>query len=587
MERAIREEERAEAARDFTEAPRPLKATGPVPEGRLVVDDRRSAGPWLTLADGTCVLDAASGFEHARPDLARAYAEGLADLSGSTSRRPPRPLRATRPARPSAVLAQDPAEAAARGVWLPSDGLPRMHTGFTEAAKDKLAAGGLPGPRAAVTTETRVRAVSDEDDKAQILERVLALEAEVYEPERRDPPEKLRKAFDHPEGVVVLAERREGDQWELVGFSLGVPLEEIQGVDGVIQDAHHGAEDTLYALTTTLSPKARGLGLGMGVKVGSIRAAAAVTRSDGSPRYRWISGRNRVGSTAAMMRINRRLGADVIAVLPGQYGGTGEAAYYRMPVGSPVPPEPALEDSGTLRLDDARRMLRRPPPSHDALRRAGGLYGPWVSPVWPDSRWTTPTIERARRLFSTLDGELPHVAFGRRYQDLAQRAIAIAGPLRPPEDARDGFSDETRTAGWRGDQERFFLGRRLKAALWSPCEGLVVLHSREPVMDAGGDPLLMVRAQHDVGALASTDRRADPLEPLFREAGFMGGEAAGRRRFFTKDVGERGVAEYAAKARGCGVILGMSRVTIFAALPWDLTDLERATIGKMLETVFR
>lgn len=583
MVRVIREEERAEAARDFTEAPRPLKATGPVPEGRLLVDDRRSAGPWLTLSDGTCVLDAASGFEHARADLARAYAEGQADLSGSEGRRPPRPIRGTRPARPSSVLAQDPKEAAARGVWLSSDGLPRVHTGFTEAAKRKLAAGGLPEPSPAITTETRVRAVSADDDGARILQQVLALEAEVYEPERRDPPEKLRKAFDHPDGVVVLAEVRRGDRWELVGFSMGVPLEEIQGVDGVAEDAHYGAGDTLYALTTTMSPKARGLGLGMGVKVGSIRAAAAVRRADGSPRYRWISGRNRLGSTAAMMRINRRLGADIIAVLSGQYGGDGEAAYYRMPVGSPVPADFANANATAIRLNDARRLTRRAPASHDALRLAGGLYGPWMSPVRPDSRWTTPTIERARRLFATLDGELPYVAFGRRYQDLAQQAIAIAGPLRSPEEAKGGFSDETRTAAWRGDQDRFFLGRRLKAALWSPCEGLVVLHSREPVMDAGGDALAMVRAQHDVAALADSDRRADPLEPLFRRAGFQGGEAAGRRRFFTKEVGERGVAEHAAQAREQGVLLGMSRVTIFAALPWDLTDPERATIGKMLE----
>lgn len=578
--RALHEEEREESAHDFADAPRPLKATGPVPEGRLIVDDRRSAGPWLTLSDGTCVLDAASGLEHAAAERGRAYAEGEADLSGERARRA---VRLTEPR----GAPEDPAAAAARGVWLAADGIPRVHDGFTDAAKRKLATGALPSSRASTAVETRVRAVGDGDDGTAILEQVLALEAEVYEPARRDPPEKLRKAFDDPDGVVVLAERRRGERWELVGFSMGVPLERVEGVDGVLDDARWGMEDTLYVLTTTLSANARGLGLGMGVKVGAVRATRAVRRADGSPRYRWISGRTRVGATAAMMRINRRLGADIIATLTGQYGGDGVAAYYRMPAGPPIPGEPATSEAATIALNDARRLTRKPPPSHDALQRSGGLYGPWMSPVEPDPRWTTPAVERARRLFATLDGALPHVAFGRRYEDLADQAKAIAGPPRSPADAKGGLSDESRTAGWRGDRDHFFLARRPSAALWSPCDGLVVLHSREPVTDAGGDPLTIVRAQHDVAALAFTDHLAEPLEPLLRELGFAGGEAAGRRRFFTKEVGERRAAELAHDARERGVALGVSRLTLFAALPWDLTDPERDTITKVLEDLFR
>ncbi len=579
IERVLRDEERAEAERDFTIAPRPLRITGPRPEGRLLVDDRRSAGPWLALADGPCLLDAASGLEHAPSERARAYGEGAADLSGARAR------RTAEPGAPAASTGESAQEAAARGVLLEPSGAPRVHRGFGNDALKALAGAKARPRRPAPEVETRVRSVGPDDDVEAVLARVVALEAEVYEPERRDPPEKLRKAFDDPDGVVVLAERRTADRWELVGFAMGVPLERVGGVGGVQADPHFGANDTLYALTTTLSPKARGLGLGMAVKVGSVRAAAARQRPDGSPRYRWIAGRTRVGSTAAMMRINRRLGADVIASFSGQYGGEGVAAYYRMPVGAPWPGVLAEAEPGPIALNDARVLLRRPPPSHDALRDAGGLYGPWMSPVEPNERWTTPAIERARRLFAALHGELPHVAFGRSAAPLL--AQLDLGPLRSPADADGGLSDESRTAGWRGLHDRFFLGKRMHAALWSPCPGLHVLHSRTPVADTGGDPLTIVRARHDVAHVAALTRGRSPLEPLLLRHGFEGGEAAGRPRFFVRDLGDEVHAmELCAAAREQGVALGESRGSVFAALPWDLTEEERATIGKMLEDVF-
>jgi len=579
LERALREEERAEAAHDFVAGPRPLRATGPVPRGRLLVDDRRSAGPWLALVDGPCVLDAASGLEHAPAERARVYAEGGADLSGTRVRRPT--ATADR-----AVATRDVAEAAARGVRLGRDGAFRVHGGWTTDTLTTLA-GGEPHPlRTGSAPDTRVRSVGAEDDPAAVLGQVVALEAEVYEPERRDPPEKLRKAFDDPDGVVALAERRIGDRWELVGFALGVPLERVANVDGVKADPHFGREDTLYALTTTLSPRARGLGLGMAVKVGSVRAAAAQRRPDGSPRYRWIAGRTRVGATAAMMRINRRLGADIVATLEGQYGGDGVAAYYRMPVGSPWPGPGSAPDAGPIALNDARVLLRRPPPSHEALRDAGGLYGPWMSPVEPNEHWTTPAVERARRLFAVLHGELPHVAFGRSHQELT--AQLDLGLPRDPNGAADRIASETRTAGWRGLHERFFLARRMRAALWSPCQGLYVLHSRTPVHDTGGDPLTIVRARHDVAHVATLEHGRSPLEDAFRAHGFEGGETVGQPRFFERDIGDEvGAMELGAAARERGVVLGESRTRVFAALPWDLTDLERAAIAKVLEDVFR
>ena len=368
-----------------------------------------------------------------------------------------------------------------------------------------------------------------------------------------------------------------------MGFSLGVPLEKVAEVEGAREDPGFGRHDTLYALTTTLSPAARGLGLGLAVKQESIRAAAALRRADGEPRYRWISGRNRIGATAAMTRINRRLGADVLRVLENQYGGEGRAAWYRMPVGAPVPGE-ADERDGPIDLGEVRRLLARPPASHRALERAGGLYGPWMSPVEPSPRWTTAAIERTRRAFAALSPALPHVAFARSFE-----------ALRPEATRLGGVADETHTAGWRGTAERFFLAEVPRAILWRPRPGLVALHTAEPLADAGGDPLTLVRALHDLFALASAERGPSPLEPAFLGHGFAGGEAAGEagglqggsRRFFRRPMGSEGAALAAAeRATERGVRLGVEDTAVFAALPWDLDDDERTAIEEMLRTVF-
>ena len=576
LEALLAAEEASEATVGFADRPRALGIAGSVPAEKLVVDDRRSVGPWLTLASGPCVLDARSGLEHAPSARVSAYAEGDADLSGDRSRPPPQSSMDEVPA------------AHAAGVWRTDQGTGRTHAAFDDRLRAMLRDGPHPGPGSrAHPPASRVRPMGSAEDPGVVLERMVALETAVYEPARRDPPEKLRRAFDDPHGVVVLAEVEGAQGWQLAGFSLGVPLETVGSVDGVRRDAHFGANDTLYALTTTVDPAARGLQIGLRLKAESIRAAAALRTADGHPRYRWISGRNRVGATAAMMRINRKLGAHVLFELEGQYGGDGVAAYYRMPVGSPVPPSSRREHPGGIHLDDPRILLRHPPSTHRVLERAGGLYGPWVSVVEPTADWTTPAVERTRRLFAALTPELPHVAFARQSRHLRAQAEPFAGTLRAPAEAGGGFSDETRTCGWRGDPGHFFAARKPLAVLWAPRPGLVALHSKEPVRDAGGDALAIVRARHDVVATAHLDRRPEPLGPLLSELGFRGGEGTRNRRLFTRPCGERGARVAAEALAERGVVVGTEGETLQVALPWDLTGEERAHIEEVLGSELR
>lgn len=162
--------------------------------------------------------------------------------------------------------------------------------------------------------------------KDAYLDRFIKLEAAIYEPARRDDRDSLARAFDEG-GIAVVAV--EGER--LLGFALGVPLES-ESSDGPRQDLFYGAGNTLYVASATLAVDARGRGLGLGLKA----ALCEHARRDG---YRFVTSRNRVGHTAAMTRVNRRLGAYEVARYEGQYGGAGMAAYLRMAAGPPRRPD--------------------------------------------------------------------------------------------------------------------------------------------------------------------------------------------------------------------------------------------------------
>ncbi len=231
-----------------------------------------------------------------------------------------------------------------------------------------------PPPRAGMRTgpETRVR-VLDPAERSAAFQALVDLEARVFEPARQDPPARLQEAIEHPEGVPVVAEVRDGGDWRMVGFAVGIPLELAGDVPGPDADPMLGRENTLYSRTVTLDPDYHGLGLGHALKQAQLEAARAMTRPDGTPRYRFSSGRNRVGHTPAMRRLNRRYGAHLVTVLHGQYGRPdGVALYFRIPWGPRRP--------GWRRRRYRRPGAARPCPPSISPR---GSRGPS-----PRRRWT-------------------------------------------------------------------------------------------------------------------------------------------------------------------------------------------------------
>lgn len=192
-----------------------------------------------------------------------------------------------------------------------------------------------------------VDAHSWEAVKGQVKE----LQALCYEPARRDDLGLFGAMLEDPGAVFMLAVQGHGALGEapLLGTAFALPLELESALDGPAQDPMLGRGNTVYSADVTVHPDHRGRGLGIALKEAQVRSAMLLERPDGSPRYAFMTGRNRVGETPGIQRINERFGAWKVSLHTGQYGEPdGAALYYRIPLGAPrlpavpEPPKPAV-----------------------------------------------------------------------------------------------------------------------------------------------------------------------------------------------------------------------------------------------------
>ena len=177
-----------------------------------------------------------------------------------------------------------------------------------------------------------------------------------------------------------LAARRRGagpaGGTQLVAFAIGAPLEQSKDVEGCDDDPMLGKHNTMYSVSITVAPSYQAR-----ASAGSSRRCSCATRWRASAptaaRYRYVTGRNRVGRTAQMTHLNRVFGAHVVSVLTGQYEDPeGQAIYYRIPLGA-FAPDPARAGRRRAPRGDARRRRRDRARSrvgpHPAVRAAAGV----------------------------------------------------------------------------------------------------------------------------------------------------------------------------------------------------------------------
>jgi acyl-CoA reductase-like NAD-dependent aldehyde dehydrogenase/4-aminobutyrate aminotransferase-like enzyme/GNAT superfamily N-acetyltransferase len=161
---------------------------------------------------------------------------------------------------------------------------------------------------------------------------IAKLEEEVYEPGRRDTMDYLRGFVALEDGVALLMlDRKEN----VMGYAIGGPLEHSH-VDGPKQDPMRGKNKAFYSTNVLVAPKYRGQKLGYALKKAQIDHVRALKRSDGSSRYDYLCGRNRIGFTSEMGAINRLFGAHTVKIYDRQYDDdNGRALYYRVNLRGP------------------------------------------------------------------------------------------------------------------------------------------------------------------------------------------------------------------------------------------------------------
>lgn len=256
---------------------------------------------------------------------------------------------------------------------------------------------------------------SDEVDT--LLPRILALEAEVYEPARRDPERRLRMGFES-DGVALIAE----EAGALIGYAIGAPVEWVTELDGPGQGPFTGDDNTFHSIAISVSPRAHGKGIGRRLKVAQLRAVRAMRAPDGRPRYQYVTSRNRVGHTHAMMYLNQSLGAHRVLRLDNQYGGTGAAVYWRVPLQglgrTTQPPVAAAIDC----RQGVSRPFEMPPRNLRDAEASGLLAGPTVTKI-TICNYVSPAVVRAVEWICALVPEHPHLYLTSGRDECVDKAV--------------------------------------------------------------------------------------------------------------------------------------------------------------------
>lgn len=308
------------------------------------------------------------------------------------------------------------------------------HPGQSPPAWEDVAERAQRGPLpAGAEHEVRVRRLGPDDVDAT-LPVLLALEARVYEPARQDPPERLRLGFEDPDGVALVAEVRAAEvrgagngTWRIAGYTIAAPLERVEEVSGPDGDPSRGRGDTIYSVALTVDPALRGLGIGRRLKEAQLEAARELRRDDGTPRYLWATGRNRIGEADAMSRLNDSLGAFTERVLENQYGEGATARYYRIPLAplrAPATSRAASEGEPIDLGGGLVRPLAEPPASLVRAEREGIVAGAAIDKVTL-LNYVTPPAVRAVEWIAALSPDLPHVFLASGRDEAIDKAVRI------------------------------------------------------------------------------------------------------------------------------------------------------------------
>jgi len=257
---------------------------------------------------------------------------------------------------------------------------------------------------------------------------VMAIENQAYEAARADSEFFLRRVARQGLGLVA-AEHGTG---QILGFVFGAALEHFGDVAGPDSDDLRGTGRGFYAADLTIAEGTRGRGVGRALK----RTQLEWARDSG---FDFVSGRNRIGATEEMAALNRSMGAYTSRVLEGQYEGSAQAEYYRVPLRPPTPaplrpPTPAhlpVRDRDQNRDFDLGSGIQAPFGPRPAFMASRELVGPTASRLNLSNWATLDTVHYVEHLRAILPRGTSHLYTTTSRDELVSKALRCLKMNRP------------------------------------------------------------------------------------------------------------------------------------------------------------
>lgn len=137
---------------------------------------------------------------------------------------------------------------------------------------------------------------------------IMRIEADSYEPTRRDSREFFSDIVARPRSVCATA----AAGGEIAGFCFGAALESFPEVRGTQTDPEWGKGTTVYSADLTVAARFRGQGIARRLKSAQLDLARHLG-------YQYFAGRNRVGLAEQMWRINCEFNAYQVQYLKDDY----------------------------------------------------------------------------------------------------------------------------------------------------------------------------------------------------------------------------------------------------------------------------
>lgn len=286
--------------------------------------------------------------------------------------------------------------------------------------------------------------VLDPKEWSDYADKIVEIENATYEDGRRDSEDDLRRMVQGDGGVGVILVRYTDVGERVLGYAFGGPVEQYKS-DGPKTDVMNGRGNTFYSSNITVASTARSAGLGRRLKSAQVMRVAELKNKDGTPRYEFMTGRNRLGFTREMAAINRLFGAYVVEHFRGnQYGDrSGQALYYRIPLRRPRSPTaisstPTVSVIGAAPPIDWASSVQAPLGArHPRLVKAvlDGAFTRVVGTKLTLSNWATPDIVRYVETLMNLGPKgLPHTYFTSGESELIDKSIRMLRVKRPKAD---------------------------------------------------------------------------------------------------------------------------------------------------------